>query len=67
MYEGVSQEPAYMSFVEYKRSEKGEEANPRHKRKIKYYESINNSSSMCTRAAHVTSNILRFYYEEGRI
>lgn len=39
----------------------------RHKRKIKYYESINNSSSMCTRAAHVTSNILRFYYEEGRI
>lgn len=37
------------------------------KGKIKYYESINNSSSMCTLAAHVMSNILRFYYEKAAV
>lgn len=42
MNEGVSQEPAYMSFVEStKGEEKRDEANT--KGKIKYYESINNS------------------------
>lgn len=48
-----------------KGAKRGKKRIPDTKGKIKYYESINNSSSICTRAAHVMSNIPRFYYEEA--